>query len=185
MSNNQASAIITDVAELNKAIDSWGKRASRWVKDGQLLGLSALQRLKDHGDIGPANRLYMTMPKGTKSGSMAAWLLEFSALIANTGGDAKTKPFTYSRERAEKLGSPANMEGAARKPWQDCGKQEEGPATIDVLQAINALIKRLEGKELTHADKLEGLRALVATDSEPVGSDDGEDSTASADPLAV
>lgn len=184
--SNQAPAIITDVAELNKAIDSWGKRVSKWVKEGQLLGLSALQRLKDHGDIGPANRLYLAMPKGTKSGSMAAWLLEFTCLIANTGGDAKAKPFLYSKERAEKLGTPANMDGAARKPWQDCGKQEESPAAIDVLDAIRALVKRLEGKTLTHADKLDALKSLLESEAEPVGPSEGEgEDEKTTDPLVV
>lgn len=137
------SKIITNADDLNKAIDAWAKRGAAWVKDGQLIALSTLQRLHDHGDIGPVNRLQVTMPRGTKSGSMAAWMLQFGALTANTGSDKGEKPFLFAKDKAERMAAKADMAGAAQCPWETCGKLEQEPdAVFDVAKALDALLAR-------------------------------------------
>jgi hypothetical protein len=154
--------LITDLGELNKAIDAWGKRGAGWVKDGQTLALSALQRLHDHGDIGPCNRMQGTMPRGTKSGSMAAWLLQFGALTANTGADKREKPFLFDREKAARMGCKADMAGAAACPWETCGRPEEEPdAVFDVARALDSLLNRvMKAAQATHPEAIAKIKEL-------------------------
>jgi hypothetical protein len=173
--------LIADKAELVKQIGLWGKRATSWVRDGQRLGLSVLAHFGEHSDVAMVNRLYLAMPKGTKSGSMAAWLLEFSSVTANTGPDRKERPFLFSKDKREKMGGTVNMAGAEKTPWQDCGKQEEGPASVDALVKVQALIKSLEKAEnLKHAGMLSRLKDLVAeatAGEEEAAGDDSADAT--------
>ena len=157
--------LITDAAELTKAIDAWTARGTKWVKDGQLLALSALQRLHDHGDIGPANRLQATMPKGTKSGSMAAYLLAFGALSANVGQDKAEKPFLFDKARADKQGGvKADMAGAMACAWETCGKAEQAPDEVfDVAKALDALLARaMKAAQVSSPETIQAVKDLRA-----------------------
>jgi hypothetical protein len=156
--------LITDLDELNKAIDAWGKRGAGWIKEGQTLALSALQRLHDHGDIGPVNRLQVAIPKGAKSASMAAWFLKHGALVANTGPDKKQKPFLYSREKAEQMGTKADMAGGQATTWISQGPQEKEPDDLfDLFGALSRLVNKAEhAARLNHPELLPALKALAA-----------------------
>ena len=156
---------ITDLDELNKAIDAWGKRGTGWIKEGQTLALSALQRLHDHGDIGPVNRLQCAIPKGAKSASMAAWFLKHGALIANTGPDKKDKPFLYSREKADQMGTKADMAGGQATTWVSQGPQEKAPDDLfDLYGALSRLINKAEhAARLNHPELLPALKGLAAS----------------------
>lgn len=132
--------IITDQAELTKAIDAWGKQGQKWAKLGHALAMSALHRLADHGDIGPANRLYLAMPKGTKSSAMAEWLLTFGKLAPNDGEDKKSKPFVYAKDKFMSLAD------AEKKPWFEFKPEPTVLECFDVQAAIRAFIKATEAK---------------------------------------
>lgn len=146
-----------ELSELNKRIDAWAKRGSAWTKEGQALGLLALGRLSEHGDIGPVNRLFNAMPKGTKSSAMASWLLAYGALQANTDKATKAdKPFVFDREKQ------TDTAGASADPWFD-HKPEPAPDEIfDLQKALASVLKKAaKSTNLVHAELLEGIRALV------------------------
>lgn len=145
-----------DKAELVKSIDAWGKRGVAWAKDGQVIALSCLKQLADHGDVGFVNRLYLSMPKGTKSSAMASWLLTHGALVANTDRATKaTKPFAYTKDKQTDLAA------ASADPWFDHKPEPAADAVFDLQKALVQVLKKANGKELVHAELLEGIRALV------------------------
>lgn len=154
------SELIKDQAALTKAIDAWGKRGKKWLVEGQHLAMSALSILAEHGDIMPANRLYLAMPKGSKTGAMAEWLLAFGALRPNDdAANAKTKPFLYEKGKA------TDLAGGAKKPWFEFQPE---PAIVEVFDAQAATIKALQSiikqaakaQTVTHSEVLERLTAL-------------------------
>lgn len=169
------SNIIKGAAEIAKAVDAWTSRGTKWVKEGQSIALSCLQHLADHGDIGAVNRLVTKMPKGTKSGSMIAYFLEFGSLVANEGSDKKEKPLVYSKEKA------TDMVGAAKTPWQDCGKQEQTAEEVfDVVKAVHAIInKAKKANSVSDTGMLEQLMALCGAEDEPTGEPDSVPETPS------
>lgn len=165
--------IITDQAELTKAIDAWGKQGQKWTKLGHDLAMSALHRLADHGDIGPANRLYSAMPKGTKSSAMAEWLLTFGKLAPNDGDDKKAKPFVYAKDKT------MNLADAEKKPWYEFKPEPTVLECFDVQAAIRAFIKATEAKAAkaqasTGLELLEQVKGLLGE----------EEAEGQADPLA-
>lgn len=155
--------LIEDVAELNKAIDAWGSRGAKWVAEGQHLALSALSRLAAHGDIGPINRLYKAMPKGTKTAAMGEWILAFGSVIANTDTvTRKDKPFVFDKSKK------TDMEAAAAKHWSLFAPEPEPIALFDVqAQAIKVLERLLvqagKAAKVEHRNAFDTIRATIET----------------------
>lgn len=153
--------LITDKKALNEAIEAWGVTGKEWTKKGHILAMSALSMLAAHGDIGPVNRLYLAMPKGTKTTAMAEWLLTFGKLVPTEDKEkAKSQPFTYSKEKAN------NLEGAAKKPWFEFKPEPTVLETFDVQAAVKAAIKAIEQKaakaqSVSGSTALESLKALA------------------------
>lgn len=154
--------LIENVAELNKAVDAWGKRGQKWMQEGHVLAMSALAHHCKHGDTGPVNRLFLAMPKGSKSAAMAEWFLSFGALSANADPEGKkTSPFKHDKEKTP------NLVEAAKNPWYEFQPEKAPDELFDVRKALMAIIKKadkasqIEGQEL-----LSTLRGLVGDDPE-------------------
>lgn len=134
--------IITDSTALNKAIDAWGKTLSKAMMDGQMLALSALAHLEKCGDIGAVNRLVKAMPKGTKTSSMAAYLLNFGALRAPQKDDADydaDRPFVFDKTKK------TDVEGAREQHWTEFGSEKPVNQVFDLQAAFKALLKKANG----------------------------------------
>lgn len=164
---------LANKTDLNKAIDTWGKQGQKWAKMGHTLGMACLHILAAHGDIGPANRLYMAMPKGTKSSAMAEWLLTFGKLAPNDGDDKKAKPFVYAKDKT------MNLTDAEKKPWYEFKPEPTVLECFDVQAAIRAFIKATEAKA-AKAQTSTGL-ALLEQVKGLLGEEEAE---GQADPLA-
>lgn len=149
-------------SELNARIDRWGKRGQKWAQEGQELALSCLQHLADHGDIGFCNRLYLSMPKGTKSSAMASWLLTYGQLEANTDKATKASaPFKFSREKA------TDVEGAAADPWFEHKPEPSADQVFDLQKALAAVLRKAsKASHVEHSELLEGLMALVGGEND-------------------
>src|SRR5690606_15368456 len=93
---NTMRAIITDVAKLNKAIDSIASRGKKLDHGSQVAGRSAIAHVEECGDIGPVSRLYHARGKGARKSTLTAWLLAYAKVEANGGADKKDKPFVYA-----------------------------------------------------------------------------------------
>lgn len=150
--------IITNATELGNAITAWGKRGARWAADGQMLAVSALTRLADHGDIGYCNRLYLAMPKGSKSSAMASWMLTHGALIANTDKGSKAdKPFVYSKDKT------TDVPGSIADPWFDHKPEPDADAVFDLQKALMAVLTKAgKAKHVAHGELAEKVSALLA-----------------------
>lgn len=168
--------LITDTKEFDKAVTAWGARGKKWADEGHILAMSALTMMSKHNDIGPVNRLYLNMPKGTKSAAMVAWFLAFGAIVANEGQDKADKPLKYTKDKQY------NLEDAAKNPWFNFKPEPKPDEVFDLAKAVEQVIKRAQGKQLVHGELLTGLQGLVAmvhaggvVTTNRVG-DEGEDS---------
>jgi hypothetical protein len=174
------SKIITDTGLLGKAIAAWGSKGAKWATEGQVLGLSALQRVADHGDIGYVNRLYLAMPKGTKSSAMASWLVAHGSLVANTTkGEKADKPFLFTKDKV------TNMAAATADNWYDHKPEPDADQVFDLQKALIACLTKA-GKATTvlHGELAEQVRALLtaaAGEAGPVEGDGVDDALSGVD----
>lgn len=151
-------AIITDLAKLNKAIDSIAGRAKKLDADIQVAALSAIAHVEKCGDIGPVNRLFLALGKGHRKSALTEWLLAFGRVVANDGEDKKDKPFVFAKDKA------TNLEDGDAHPWYEFKPEPAPDQVFDIQAAVAALIKRAEGKNLPEGgtEVLEQLRKVVA-----------------------
>lgn len=170
---------ITNATELGQAITAWGKRGAKWVNEGQMLAVSALTRLADHGDIGYCNRLYLAMPKGSKSSAMASWMLTHGALIANTDKGSKgDKPFVFSKDKS------TDVQAGIADPWFDHKPEPDADAVFDLQKALAGVLKKAgKAKHVSHGELAEKVAALLAQVAGEEGGDDGVESDYVADEL--
>lgn len=163
-------AIITDLAKLNKAIDSIAARAKKLDMDIQVAGLSAIAHLEKTGDIGAVNRLFLALGKGHRKSALTAWLLAFAKVVANAGEDKKDKPFVYAKDKNTML------EEADASPWFDFKPEPDPDEVFDLQAAVAALIKKAGTKQLASGgDALrKKLEALVADPLGDVADDEAE-----------
>lgn len=168
-------ALIDNVADLNKAIDTWGKQGQKWAKQGHILAMSALTVLGAHGDVGPCNRLYLAMPKGTKSSAMAEWLLTFGKLVPTEGDKSKTMPFSYAKDKA------MDLKGAESKPWYEFKPEPTVLEVFDVTIALRQFLKTATDKAAKAQTSvgvglLEQIKAMLPdAEDEDAGQDDAGD----------
>lgn len=149
--------IITDkdaLAKLIISIASAGKKLDGLV---QQAGVSALAHLKEHGDIGFVNRLYLALSKGARKSALTSWILAHGSVVANTLEDKATKPFVYTKDKT------TNVEAAAQDPWYSHKPDQKPDQVFDLQKMIVALIaKASKADQLVHGELVTGLQALVA-----------------------
>lgn len=156
--------LITDQKELVKLIEGIASRGKRLDADIQLAGLSCLQHLADHGDIGQVNRLYLALGKGARKSALTSWLLAYGSVVANDDkGTMGEAPFKYTKEKT------TNVEGAMADPWYDHKPDQAPDEVFDLMKAVEAIIKKAAGKQLVHGEILTGLQGLVAMLHTPEG----------------
>lgn len=161
--------LITNKDALIKAIDSIHTRGKKLDQDIHVAACSSLQHLEEHGDIGMVNRLYNALPKGARKAAMTEWLLKFARVIANDDGKTKaTKPFSYSKDKT------SDLQGGIKTPWYDLKKDQAPDEVFDIRAAVEAVIKKAQGKDLAHAELLTALQALVTDPVEAEVLTDGD-----------
>jgi hypothetical protein len=149
---------------LNAAIDKWGHDGKQWLIQGQKLAMAALQHIVDSGDDGFMNRLFLAMPKGTKTSAMAQWILGNSHLRANDDeGTKKTRPFVKDAEKKN------NLETAAKKPWYEYAPEPAVEEVYDFQKALLAFLKSAKGKQskakqVVNVDLMAQVEALAGVD---------------------
>lgn len=108
--------------------------------------------MEQHGDYTLLVNLYLALPKGSRRGSMAAWIMRYSKLTANDDKATKAdKPFLLDKAKAN------DLVGAAAEMWYDAGEPEQAPDEIlDVQKAVHALLAKVK-KAKEAGTKIKGL----------------------------
>ena len=137
---------------INKEIAGIRAAGAKFDKRVQACALACLEHMEQHGDYTLLVNLYQALPKGSRRGSMAAWIMRYSKLTANTDKATKNdKPFLLDKEKAN------DLEGAAAEMWHDAGKPEQTPDEIlDVQKAVLALLAKVK-KAKEAGQKIKGL----------------------------
>lgn len=148
--------LITDKAELVKLIESIASRGKKLDADIQLAGLSCLDHLAKHGDIGQINRLYVALAKGARKAALSSWLLTHGSVVANTEKDKADKPFIYTKDKA------TSVQAASQDPWYDHKPDAAPDEVFDLQKALEQIVKKAAGKELVHGELLTGVQGLLS-----------------------
>lgn len=145
-------------AELVKAIDKVCKLSQSLQDQIQVVGVQALMHLAAHGDVGPVNRLFVGLGKGTRRSALGSWLMAHGALVPNDSMDTrKTAPLKFSKDKA------TLPEAAMADPWFDHLPEKEITDVFDLQKAIHAILGKCAGKQIKVGGKV--LDKDVAVDA--------------------
>jgi hypothetical protein len=133
----------------------------------QNAGLYALSQVAAHGQNGPANRLYLALPRGARKLALSQWFQAFGALVPNS--DAATKeaqPFRVAKKKV------TDVTAAANTPWYEFKREPHPSEEFDVLQAIVSQLKRAasaeaSGKRIVHPEYLARIAAILPKEMRP------------------
>jgi len=156
--------LITDLKALDKAIASIATRGKKLDADIQHAGLSCLQHLDAHGDMGPLTRLLFALPKGARSNALLDWAQKFGKVTVNVGADHKTKPFLFDKE------GKTDLAGATELPWYECKPEKPANLEFSLAAQLAQLIKKAEkaandegvALDANHVELMAKLKTLTA-----------------------
>lgn len=148
--------LITDKAELTKAIDSIATRGKKLDADVQLAGLSALNHLDKHGDTAFVNRLYLALAKGARRRALAEWFMAYGKVSPNANNETKKEqPFAYDKSKV------TDLEGASIDPWYDFAPEPTVEAMFDLRKALHQMLNRAsKAADVNDPELLGRLREL-------------------------
>ena len=128
-----ATGIRAEIASIAKAGKTLDGRIQRCA-------VAAFLHMIEHRDHTLLVELYQALSKGQRRASMAAWIMQFTQLTANTDPATKAeKPFVLDKDKT------ADLETAKETMWYECGKPEASPdELLDVNKAVLALLKKVK-----------------------------------------
>lgn len=126
----------------------------------QIAAVTAVGYSIVHGDVRPANRLLVAMPKGTRRDALVKWM-EVHGHVAYMKGDKKFAHFKTAAEFDE-----AKL---MKAPWYGAKKEAEPTSVYDVSAEFDKFVERIEKSierlgssgetEVQHADLVKALKA--------------------------
>lgn len=148
--------------ELAKAIESIARRGLKLDADIQDAGLSCLARVQEHGDIGYLNRLFLSMPRGSRRNALAEWAAKYGKVKINLDKTSnKELPFTYWKE------GNTDYAGAIEEPWFNCKPEKALDDEFDFVSKLTSLLAqakkaRESGKPIKGLEQLDKIEAFCA-----------------------
>jgi hypothetical protein len=143
--------LLTDTAEILKAVDDSTAKGRSYEKHLHLAACSCLNHLAEHGDITLLQRLITTLPKATRRNALIAWAEEFGS----ASFDEEAKVLRYDREKT------SDIDAAIDTPfWEYKAEGEYKP--LNFTAELRALLIKTE-KRLLASKKLQARLASEPT----------------------
>lgn len=146
-----------DVASFDKECAAMQKAGNSVAQRIQKLAMAALDHLAEHGQVAFVNKLYVSMPNGSRKAALAAWFLQFGRVEASTKEDKKLVPFLYAKHGVN------DLDGAAATPWYEAAQEKAPDELFDITKAIAALIaKAKKSAKVNDPAALKALETLAS-----------------------
>lgn len=145
--------LITNKADLSKAIASIANRGKKLDGDIQCAAMSVANHAHLHGDVTLLNDLYRALSKGARANAMTLWLTQFAPVVANMDPTTKREaPFKFAKDKkvsGEALATllEASVEDGNR--WYELAPSPQPDEVFDFVKALHALMakaKKADGK---------------------------------------
>ena len=149
---------ILGTAEITRACEHITEKGQKLDDFIQYTALSVLNHVELHGDISVANKLYLSMPKGSRKTALADFMLKYGKLLPEQDRlKGKTAPFIFGRDKV------TNLEAARAKPWYEHKKDPEVIDTLNIHAMIAALVARIE-RDANKGAKVDESGGLLLAD---------------------
>lgn len=131
-------AIDAEILKIKKA----GERLDTKI---QVVGLSVLQHIDDHGDVTLADRLYKALPNGARRNALVQWMLAYGKVRVLQKADAADAEkiadgsvFGYAKDKTTDI-------SGAESVWWHSFMPERAPSEVfDAQAAATRLLKAIQ-----------------------------------------
>ena len=144
---------------LNKKIDALGKRTQTWRNDVQIVLVECAYQAFEYSNVDPFTRLVGAL-KGADIKAVIKWAEQFAPCVWQKDKVA----FRFNKSFVGEYDALFLMGNL----WHDLAtKPQNVSSTVDVIDAVRALIQRMENeikagkKTVTHSDAILDLKAVA------------------------
>lgn len=149
---------MSDISKLNRKIDALGRKNAKFNDDVQLILVQCAYQAFEHSNVDPVTRLAKVL-KGTDARAIIRWVEGHMPAIWIK---AEVK-FRFNKSFVGEYDALTLM---AEPWWELATKVKNVSSSLDCLDAVRDLIKRLERevaagkKEVTHTEAIVALKAV-------------------------
>lgn len=180
-----------DIKDINAAIASINTSGKALDNLIQTTAVDVLEHFQKHEDTGLVNRLFLAMPKGSRSLALADWLLKFLAVKPNVVKDTRAeKPFLFDANKREAMNAEHNLDTATATLWYDLKKEKRVDEVFDLQTAFKAMLRHIvRSTKVEHFDRdalvAFGKAVGVPESDIPIKPGKAEEPAEMSDPLAA
>lgn len=162
--------LITNKAELTKAIASIASRGKKLDGDIQIAAMSVCCHAHQHGDVTLLNQLYNAMPRGARASALTLFLVRFGPVVASTDPTTKREqPFVFDKNKkmtGETLTALIDESGEPENHWYMLAPAPAPDEVFDFVKAMHSLMNRVaraekDGKAVRGAELMSSVKAQV------------------------
>lgn len=134
-----------DTKTITTAIDKIKTHGAKLDSMVQAAAVDVLEHFQTHRDTGLVNRLFLALPKGSRSVALADWLLKFVAVKVNTNKETKgEQPFVFDKDKVPAMMAEGNLARATSTLWTDLKKEKAIDEVFDLQAGVRSLIRQIE-----------------------------------------
>ena len=151
-----------DIKQLSskiKLIKSNGAKLDALIQE---VALGCIEHAAEHGDVRPANQLWLAMPNGSRRNALGMYLCQYGAIRINTGKDKDQSRFKFKKDTVTDITAAASVMWYSFKPEKDLAEEFNLSGKLQSL--LKAYTKAVSDGQAIKAtpDEIQVLTSLAA-----------------------
>ena len=151
-----------DIKQLNskiKLIRTNGAKLDALIQEA---AIGCIEHAAEHGDVRPANQLWLAMPNGSRRNALGMYLVQYGALRINTGKDKEQARFKFQQDFETDVAAARAVMWYSFKPEKDLAEEFNLSGKLQGL--LKAYTKAVSDGQAIKAtpDEIQVLSGLAA-----------------------
>ena len=151
-----------DIKQLSnkiKLIKTNGAKLDALIQEA---AIGCIEHAAEHGDVRPANQLWLAMPNGSRRNALGMYLCQYGAMRVNTGKDKDQSRFKFKKDFETDVTKAARVMWYSFKPEKDLAEEFNLHGKLQsLLKAYNKALS--DGQAIKASpDEIQVLTSLAA-----------------------
>ncbi len=151
-----------DIKQLSskiKLIKTNGAKLDALIQEA---AIGCIEHAAEHGDVRPANQLWLAMPSGSRRNALGMYLCQYGAIRINTGKDKDQARFKFQKDFETDVTKARAVMWHSFKPEKDLAEEFNLHGKLQsLLKAYNKALSDGQAIKAT-PDEIQALTALAA-----------------------
>ena len=112
-----------DIKQLSSKIKQVRANGAKLDTLIQEVALGCIEHAAAHGDVRPANQLWLAMPNGSRRNALGMYLCQYGAMRVNTGKDKEQARFKFKKDFETDITAAKAVMWHSFKPEKDLAEE--------------------------------------------------------------